>query len=126
MGLREFAERNVLLPQGERFSLTDRVYLHAVYRSVAANLVIRASRQVEKSTFLVNRILYDCYRYPGIRILFVAPRREQAHLFSRDRLAAAVMGSQTLRRLLWPHDSAMPAENIVFDNGSRVYIRSAF
>jgi hypothetical protein len=125
MNLREFAEQTVILG-GRPFSLARRPYLDAVYHSTASNMVIRASRQVEKSTFLVNRILYDAVRRPGIQILFVSPRLEQARLFSNVRLRGTLMDSPILRRLLWSRASRLPTTDLQFDNGSRVFIRSAF
>jgi phage terminase large subunit GpA-like protein len=96
------------------------------YRSTARNLVIRASRQVEKSTFLANRMVYDAYRFPGIQILFVSPRIDQAHLFSSARLQPVIWDSPILRRRLWPHERPIRVRDIRFHNGSRIFIRSAF
>src|SRR5436190_16444943 len=81
ISLPQFAEWTVRLPQ-EPFTFCDRPYLQDVYRSTARRIVIRASRQVEKSTFLANTILYAAYFQPGIRILVVSPRFEQSLLFS--------------------------------------------
>ena len=125
MSLRSFCELVVRL-HGQPFSLTGRPYLHQIYNSTDKNIVIRASRQVEKSTFLANRIIYDCYKYRRIRILFVSPRQEQAELFSRDRLQATIQESPILSRLLWPKSRPMPVRDICFPNGSRVYVRPAF
>jgi hypothetical protein len=125
MGLRFFAERAIRL-QGAPFSLAERPYLDAVYRATARNLVIRASRQVEKSTLLANRLIYDAHRFPGIQILFVAPRIDQAHLFSNARLQPRISESPIVRRLLWPWQRKIPVRDIVFANSSRIYIRAAF
>lgn len=67
-------------------SFAGRAYLPAIYASNRRNLVLRCSRQTEKSTFLVNTILYEAYTKPGIQILFVCPRQQQAHVFSHSRL----------------------------------------
>src|SRR5688572_18097374 len=90
MALRDFSERTVKLPGSQPFSLAERPYLHALYRSQAKRIVIRASRQVEKSTYLVNRILYDAWRHPGLHILFVSPRQDQARFFSNVRLRGTI------------------------------------
>jgi hypothetical protein len=52
-------------------------------------LLIRASRQVEKSTFLANTITYEACRNREAQILFVSPRAEQARAFSTKRLTPA-------------------------------------
>src|SRR4051812_38046054 len=75
-----FARMAVRL-RDEPFSFEGRPYLHAVYAAAGRRLVLRASRQVEKSTLLCNRILFDAVRMPGRQILFVSPRDEQSRLF---------------------------------------------
>ena len=63
-------------------------------RHVGTPLAPRASRQVEKSTLLSNRIVYEVLRHPGIKILLCSPRLDQAFLFSRTRLHPVVQESQ--------------------------------
>jgi hypothetical protein len=123
---RAFCEFAIRLDQ-RPFSLADRPHFWDIYASQAKNLVVRASRQCEKSTFLVNRIIYDAVQSPGIKILLVSPRKEQGDLFSRDRLQPMILNSPVVRQVLWPYENRrMPIENITFQNGSRVYFRSAF
>jgi hypothetical protein len=57
MGKLSFCERFVYLNR-ELISFAGRPYLPAIYASTARNIVLRCSRQTEKSTFLVNSILY--------------------------------------------------------------------
>src|ERR1035438_5567039 len=83
MGKLEFCEKFIWL-KNKPISFVGRSYLREPYASQANKLVIRASRQVEKSTFLVNTILYMAVQHPGIHILFVCPRQEQAQVFSRS------------------------------------------
>ena len=71
-----FCESFVFL-QRKPLLFADRPYLGAIYAS-RRNLVLRCSRQTEKSTFLVNTIVYEAVQQPGIQILFVCPRQEQA------------------------------------------------
>jgi hypothetical protein len=108
------------------FSLKDRPYLDAVYRAQGRNLVIRASRQVEKSTYLSNRMIYDVCQHPGLQILFVCPRHEQSSLFSNTRLKPVIQQSPVIHRLLWQSKRRIPVHDIEFKNGSRIYIRAAF
>ena len=53
-----FCERFVHLGE-DLISFQDRPYLPAVYRCAKRNLVLRCSRQTEKSTFLANSIIYE-------------------------------------------------------------------
>lgn len=125
MGFLTFVHRSVRL-KDRPFSLQGRPYLEAIYGSQAQRMVIRAGRQVEKSTFLVNLILYEALRSPGAQILFVSPRQDQARLFSNVRLRGAIQGSPVLQKLLWPYQRTMPTMDIPFKNGTRVFVRSAY
>jgi phage terminase large subunit GpA-like protein len=107
VSFQEFSEWTIVI-KGGPFSLAGRPYLDAVYSSPARRIILRAGRQVEKSTFLVNRILYEAYQRPGIRILYVAPRLDQARQFSCDRLAVTVRESPIIQRLLYPSSAPLP------------------
>ncbi len=108
-------------------SFVGRPYLPAIYAAGNRNLVLRCSRQTEKSTFLVNTILYEACTKPGTKILFVCPRQEQARLFSRSRLLASLNQSSVIRRLLLGKSGRQPqVMNMEFRNGSAVYVRAAF
>ncbi|HVW01784.1 MAG TPA: phage terminase large subunit family protein [Planctomycetaceae bacterium] len=125
-GFQQFAERFIHL-QGQRISFAGRPYLPPIYEAASrGNLVLRCSRQVEKSTLLANLITYLAVQSPGIRVLFVCPREEQALTFSRDRLAPTILRSPLITRQLLPNTTKMPAKNAVFANHSQVHIRSAF
>jgi hypothetical protein len=109
------------------FSLEGRPYLPAIYQSTARRLVLRASRQVEKTTFVLVSILYYAVQYPGCRIIVVCPRQEQAHLLSRSRLQPLLMNSPLVARcLLGRKPRHVPVTDIRFANGSQVYFRAAF
>jgi hypothetical protein len=108
-------------------SFAGRPYLPAIYAADDRYLVLRCSRQTEKSTFLVNTILYEACTKPGISILFVSPRIEQARVFARTRLLPSLQQSPLIRRRLLGHRaSRVPIGSIVFQNDSRVFVRAAF
>src|SRR5450631_2636715 len=94
-----FARRLVYLKKN-LIDFTGRPYLPAIYASTGRNLVLRASRQVEKSTFLVLTILYLSVTCPGVQILYICPRLEQARLFARTRLLPVLANSPILSRIL--------------------------
>src|SRR5262245_28995684 len=100
----DFCLRFVRLKKNKPFSLVGRSYLRAPYASQARRLVIRASRQVEKTTFLVNSILHTAVTRPGTNILFVCPRQEQARVFSNSRLLPTIQESPLIRRALLGSD----------------------
>ncbi len=122
----DFCERLVYL-QGKLIRFDGRPYLPAIYGVTDRNLVLRCSRQVEKSTFLVNTILFEACRQPGLQMLLVCPRREQARGFSRTRLLPAIEQSPLIRRtLLGRRKRQMPVMNMEFKNGSCLFIRAAY
>ena len=120
-----FCESFVRL-DGRPISFLDRPYLRSIYAVNRGNLVIRASRQVEKSTFLANTIIHAAWCDPQARILLVLPRIEQAGVFSRDRLLPAIQNSPILRRLLLGPGSTAQVTNLRFSNGATLAIRAAF
>lgn len=124
--LLEFAKHFVFLGE-ELISFADRPYLPEVYAAAEGNLILRCGRQVEKSTMLVNVIIYLSFMYSGIKILFCCPREEQADFFVSDRLMPAIQNSPFVRRVLIGSGKArLTGRKLEFANGSRVYVRSAF
>ena len=105
----------------------DRPYLPAVYAASHSNLVIKASRQVEKSTFLCNTILHEACTNPGVQILFVCPRENQSRVFTHSRLLPAIEDSPLIRRTLFGRSKQRPPiTNMRFANGSQLFVRAAF
>jgi hypothetical protein len=101
--------------------------LPAIYAGTGRNLVIRASRQVEKSTYLVNTIIHEACTKPGISILFVTARMEQVGTFTHTRLLPAIEESPLIRRrLLGRGKPKMAVSRMRFANGSQLYARAAF
>ena len=126
MGKLEFCRHFVYLNR-QPISFTGRPYLPEIYAATSGNLVLRCSRQTEKSTFLVNTILFEASRNPGIRMLFVCPRTEQARVFSRMRLLDSLEQSPLIRRaLLGRSKQRPPVMNLQFANGASLFVRSAF
>lgn len=125
MGKLNFCRQTVYLNQAP-ISFARRPYLPAIYGVQDRNLVIRASRQVEKSTLLVNTILFEAYIRPGSSILFVSPRQDQTRVFSHDRLRKTIDESPLLRRALLGRGSQTKMADFRFSNGTRVSLRSAY
>ena len=103
---------------------SGRPYLRAIYEVSDRNLVLRCSRQVEKSTFLANSIAHAACTRPGVQLLYSCPREEQARRFSRDRLLPVIEQSPLIRRLLLGRNRRRPpVMNLEFANGSRLFVR---
>jgi Phage terminase large subunit gpA, ATPase domain len=122
----EFCQACVRL-QGRPIRFDRRPYLPAIYASQARNVVIRASRQVEKSTFLANIIAHNLVTRPGVSILLVCPRQEQASVFIRSRLQPIIVNSPLVRRVLvGPTGARLPINHMRFINGAEVFVRAAY
>lgn len=126
MGKLDFCERFVFLKR-KLISFHSRPYLPEIYAANRRNLVLRCSRQTEKSTLLVNTILFEACTNPGIQMLFVSPRLEQAQAFSKLRLLPALEQSPLIRRQLLGRSARRPqVMNLHFANDSALFIRAAY
>jgi Phage terminase large subunit (GpA) len=126
MGKRTFCERFIHLTR-RPISFSGRPYLTKVYASKARNLVLRCSRQTEKTTFITNTLVFEACAHPGINILFVSPRRDQARVFSHTRLIPTLEHSPVVRRLLWGCTRRRPSVfDLIFRNESQLFVRAAF
>lgn len=113
--------------KGQRLKFDGRAYLRAIYDSQARRVVMRCSRQVEKTTFICNVVTHAAVTIPGIHLVVVFPRQEQASVFAKSRLRPLIMESPVIRRILLGKKFREPQVNHMrFNNGSEVYIRAAF
>lgn len=107
-------------------SYSGRPYLRAIYNSKAERLVLRCSRQVEKTTTLSVMLLMHASLNPGSTALIVMPRREQVWLFRDTRLMPMLEQSPGFTTLLAGKGWSHTAQNWEFSNGSRLFMRSAY
>ena len=113
--------------RGRPISFTGRPYLPAVYNSTARRIVLRCSRQVEKTTFICNVVAHAAVTIPGLRIVIVFPRQDQAGVFANSRLMPAIKESPVIQRILLGNKKrSTQITNMRFANGSEVYIRAAY
>lgn len=126
MGKLSFCEKFVWLAR-QPINFDGRPYLPDVYAVTDRNLVLRCSRQTEKSTFLVNTILHEACTNSGIQMLFVCPRIEQARVFTDSRLLPSLEESPLIRRtLLGRRPRRLKVTNMQFANGSALFVRAAY
>jgi len=112
---------------GKPLSFEERPYLRDVYNSTARRIVLRCSRQVEKTTFICNVVVHAAVTLPGVHIVVVFPRQDQASVFANSRLRPVVKESPLIRRiLLGARPKKWKVTHMRFINGSEVYIRAAF
>ena len=113
--------------RGKPLTFSGRPYLRKIYNSTTRRLVLRCSRQIEKTTFLCNVVVHAAVRLPGVHIIVVFPRHDQASVFAKSRLIPVIRESPVVRRKLLGRRARDPQINHMrFANGSEVYIRSAY
>lgn len=113
-----FAESVIRLERNRPFTIEDRPYLPAIYAASNRDLVLRCSRQTEKSTLLMNLLLYRLATSPGIRAAYVAPRQSQARTFLDERILATIAYSPLLHRRLQGNLRQLSGSTLHFANGS--------
>lgn len=113
--------------RGKLLSFEGRPYLRSIYESDSRRVVLRCSRQVEKTTFICNTVVHAAATIPGVHIVVVFPRQEQATVFSKSRLLPVITESPVLRRALLGERPRQPQiTHMRFANRSEVYIRAAY
>ena len=119
--------RHFIYLQGAPISFCSRPYLETPYGARSNRIVLRASRQVEKSTFVVNAILHAAVAHPGIHIVVVFPRETQLGVFSKSRLQPTLEQSPVLRRaLLGSRPRRLQVGHLQLVNKSEIYLRAAY
>lgn len=113
--------------RGRPISFDERPYLPAIYSSRARRIVLRCSRQVEKTTFICNIVVFTAVTLPGVRIIIVFPRQEQATVFAKSRLMPVVTDSPVIQKILIGDRRRKPqVTHMQFRNKSEIYIRAAY
>lgn len=107
-------------------SFADRPYLTLIHDRRPAKLVLRCSRQVEKSTTLAILLLLNAAQDPGSTALVVLPRQEQLRVFRDTKLLPILHGSPALKRLLAGRGSRITATQMLLANGAQIHLRAAF
>ena len=119
--------RSFIYLRGRPISFAGRPYLPAIYDSTARRIVLRCSRQVEKTTFICNAVVHAAVTYPGVHIAVVFPRLEQAMVFAKSRLLPMINDSPLVSRVLLGKRPRKPQiTHMQFANQSEVYIRAAY
>lgn len=126
----EFVEFAVRMPnhatkQLEPFSFGARRYLRSIYDTTSPRVLLKCGRQVEKSTYLGNRLLALTCIQPSFTALYVSPTNQQTKTFSNDRIKEPIETSVRLKA--WTTDKL--AQNVFqkkFINRSQIVLRYAF
>lgn len=107
------------------FTFGERRYLKPVYDTTSPRVLLKCGRQVEKSTYLGNRLLAMTCIQPNFTSLYVSPTNQQTKTFSNDRIREPLEVSPHLRAWV---DPALN-QNVFqkkFTNRSQIVLRYAY
>lgn len=80
-----------------QFTFIGREYLKPIYDVDMPHVLLKTSRQCEKSSTLGNLTISDSCLSTGYRTIYATPSNEQTKTFSRDRLDDILYTSEKLR-----------------------------
>jgi hypothetical protein len=126
----DFVEFAIMIPHQDTkvltpFSFKERRYLRPVYDTTSPRVLLKCGRQVEKSTYLGNRLLALTCIQPNFKALYVSPTNQQTKTFSNDRIREPLETSVRLK--VWTNTSL--SQNVFqkkFINRSEIVLRYAF
>jgi hypothetical protein len=124
----EFTTAAIKIPVAGRiepFSFEGRPYLPSVYDTSSRRVLIKSSRQCEKSTYLGNLSLAYTTLNVAFKVLYVTATGQQATVFSVDRVRDPI----EISPLLTAMTTTKLAQNVLFKqfkNRSQIRIRYAF
>lgn len=111
---------------GHKFDFTGRQYLFPIYDSKDQNILLKTSRQVEKTTFLGNNLIISSVVKPYNKSLYVSPSHQQTRQFSNEKLKAAIEQSPFIQKYFQDSSVSSQVFEKGFTNGSYIFLRSAF
>ncbi len=111
----------LLTHKGEPFSLEEYTPLKDIYNDSAKTIVLKAGRQIAKSTTLCNRLILRGSMISYYNQLYVVPQQVQATRFSRHYLDATLR-KIPLRKHLLGKDSIVNVLTKTFMNGSIIQL----
>lgn len=111
---------------GKPFDFTGREYLFPIYNRNSSRILLKTSRQVEKTTFLANNLTVDSLVINYNKSLYVSPSHTQTRQFSNEKLRPAIEKSPFVKKYFQDHSVSTQVFEKGFTNGSYVFLRSAF
>jgi len=122
----DYAESYFHTDRGEPFRLgPDRKYFLPIYNVDWPTMVITASRQAEKSTFLKNDMLTDVFNNHNDSVMYATALIQHLHDFSRMKISKQFYNNPVL------YDEFLSGPNVINNvkdkylaNGSSMYFRA--
>lgn len=111
---------------GKKFDFTGREYLLPIYDRNDSRILLKTSRQVEKTTSLANHLVIKSVVQPYNKSLYVSPSHTQTRQFSSEKLKPAIERSPFIAKYLQDSQVSSQVFEKGFTNGSFIFLRSAF
>jgi hypothetical protein len=118
--------RNLIYLNGEKFDFKGREYLIPIYDRDDKEVLLKTSRQVEKTTFLANNLVINAVCKPWSKSLYVSPSHTQTRTFSSEKLKPAIEKSPLIKQYFQDSGVSQQVFEKGFTNGSILFLRSAF
>lgn len=118
--------RNLVYLDGQKFDFKGREYLFPIYNGRFPRLLLKFSRQCEKSTFLANNLIVESAVTPYNKSVYVSPSYLQTRQFSAGKLTPWMEDSPTISRYLLSSKVSSQVFEKGMTNGSMIFLRSAF
>ncbi|MBT7094432.1 MAG: hypothetical protein HN936_14385 [Bacteroidetes bacterium] len=120
----EMISRILSTDNGEPFTFKGREYLKAIYDLKHRSLILVASRQAEKSTFLAKDMLIDLIFGKNERLLYVSSNENQVNEFVGLKINSQFQFNPILKLLSFARSSIDNLKEKWLKNGSRVTFRA--
>lgn len=117
---------NLIYLDGAKFSFEGRHYLRPIYDRDDKSILLKTSRQVEKTTFLANNLVVTSAIKPYSKSLYVSPSHTQTRQFSNEKLRPALEKSPIIKRYFQDTSVSTQVFEKGLTNGAYIFLRSAF
>jgi hypothetical protein len=109
---------------GQPFLFEGREYLEEIYNNKHQYLVLVASRQAEKSSFLAKDMLLETVFNKSDSLLYVSASQDQVDEFVNNKINAQFQMNQDLKKHCFNVDTKNNSKLKSFSNGSKMSFRS--
>jgi hypothetical protein len=117
---------NLVYLDGAKFDFNGREYLQPIYNGKFPRLLLKFSRQCEKSTFLANNLIVESAVTPYRKSVYVSPSYLQTRQFSAGKLTPWMEDSPVISKYLLSTKVSSQVFEKGMTNGSMMFLRSAF
>lgn len=119
-GPRSQIAETLLHLDGQPFSLEDYPMFRSIYESPHRQFLLKAGRQVSKSTSAGNFIITEAVGMPHFRTLYIAPTKSQTEVFSTSRVGKVMHYSPFISKHFVKHSVQDNVLRKILRNGAEL------